>query len=421
MAETEVDPRLVALALKDEIAVEFPEGTVEADPFVPAQAPEVPDVAAPSPHPPPRPAAATARTDHVPVRLEPAPVVPAALEESEVLLHTSVVRGIVPRVSELTVERLGFRLSGREPVGVRWSDVTQVDVRYERVNVRAKTGTTRIALAIDGVAAPELNAAFARVIEEAWHGVFDPEGSAVHELQNQMDKVRDTFHSSDDPFIPLAMGGALGGLMLVLSLALPEVLAFLTRPSVPANAFILGSRLLVFDPRVVLLALAVAAVATALAARAALGPHAASWARGTLRGWHIERPSPLAHARKALALAFLYPAAAGAVVVAALVIALPSARSHATVDPSGIHVVRPVPLFDRSVAWTDVAEIVSLAASGSDHPHGVAALIRSRDGSTVVSTLDLALRNSTDRYFLELTRKWHAQATAKVSGVRGRT
>ena len=410
MAETATDPRLAALALKDEIAIEFPEGTIELDPFVPADAPEVPDDA-----PPP------VRMDRAPLRLEPARAAPAEqLEESEVLLRTSVVRGIVPRVAELTIEHLGFRLSGPEALAVRWSDVTRVDLRYERVNVRAETGTTRIALAVGGVAAPELNAAFARVIEEARAGVFDPEGSAVHELQNEMDTVRDTFHSSDDPFIPLAMGGALVGLTLVLIVALPEVLAFLTRPAVPANAFILGSRLAPFDPRVVILALGVAAVATAVAARAALGAHAAAWARGTLRGWHIERPSPLAHARKVLALAFLYPALAGAVALLAFAVALPSARSHATVDPSGVHVVRPLPVFDRSAAWTDVEEVVPLAASGSDHPHGVAALIRARDGSTLVSTLDLVVRNSTDRYFLELTRKWHAQATSRA-GVAPRT
>lgn len=414
MAETEVDPRLAALALAEEIAVEFPEGTFEEGPVVPAEAPEVPEPLAPIPA-----VIDAAPVEHAPLRLEPTPVAPVEdLEESEVLLTTSVVRGIVPRVTELTLEQLGFRLAGPRPLAVRWSDVTRVDVRHGSVSIRTSRGTTRIALAIDGVAAPELCAGFARVIDEARTGSFRPEGTAVHELQNGLDSVRDTFHSSDDPFIPLAMGGALAGLAVVLALALPEILAVLTRPSVPANAFVLGSRLSALDPRVVLLALAVALLATAVAARAALGAHAAAWARGTLRGWHAGRPSPLAHARRVLAIAFLYPAVSAAIAALALLIAVPSARSHATVDAGGIAVVRPLALFDRSAAWGDVAEIAVLAASGADHPHGVAALIRGSDGSTIVSTLDLPMRNATDRHFLELTRKWHAQATGR-SGATG--
>jgi hypothetical protein len=425
MSQVEVDPRLAALALRDEIAVEFPEGTVEPDPVVPADEPEVPVPAARAPEPAappaPEPAAQPAPVEHAPLRLEPSPEPPVAeLEESEVLLTTSVVRGLVPRVTELTLERLGFRLAGPAPLAVRWSDVTRVDVGLGYVNVRTKRGTARMAMAIDGVAAPELNAGFARVIDEARGGAFEPDGSAVHELQNGLDAVRDTFHSSDDPFIPLAMGGALTGLAAVLALALPEILAFLTRPAVPANAFVLGSRLGILDPRVIFLAVTLAAVATAAAARAALGAHAASWARGTLRGWHIERPSPLAHARKVLALAFLYPAIGAAAALIALAAALPSARSHATVDPTGIAVVRPLPMLDRAAGWSEVGEIVTLAASGSDHPHGVAALVRARDGSSLVSTLELPLRNATDRYFLELTRKWHAQAGGRSGDARPR-
>ena len=419
MAETEapVDPRLAALALANEIVIEFPEGTIEVDEAV---APDVPDVA-PAIEAPPvaaavaEPAVAPAAPPVLEIRLEPVP--PPRLEESDVLLRASVVRGLLPRQAELSIERLGFRLAGTDEPGVRWSEVTSIDVRLGRVRIRAKTGTTTIALAIDGIAAPELSAAFVRVLEEARAGAFDTGGSAVHALQNEMDAVRDTFHESDDAFIPLAMGGALAGLALVLTIALPEILASLTRPAVPANAFVLGSRLAIFDPRVVLLGVAVAATVTSLAARAALGRHAASWARGTLRGWHIERASPLAHLRKTLAVAFLYPAAAAAVAATALAIALPSARSHATVGQTGIQVVRPIPLFDRAALWTDVQEIVALAASGGDHPQGLAALVRGDDGSTIVSTLDLPLRNSTDRYFLELTRKWHAQASARPSEV----
>lgn len=398
---TEVDPRLAALALKDEIRVEFPEATLEDDPVVPAEAAEVP----------------AAPVERAPLRLEAAPVAPASeLEESEVLLVTAVAHGLIPRAAELSLERLGLRIRDREPRAVRWSDVTRIDVRWGRVRVHARSGTLQLALAIDGIAAPELSAAFARVVEEARSGAFDGEGSAVHELQNDMDRVRDTFHSSDDPFIPLAMGAALAGLTAVLALALPEVLSFLTRPPVPANAFVLGSRLSVADPRVVILAVAAAALATSIAARAALGAHAPSWARGTLRGWHAARPSPLAHARTALALVFLYPAVAAAAGALALAVALPSARAHATVDARGIAVVRPIPLFDRSAEWAEVGEIVTLAASGSDHPHGVAALIRATDGSTLVSTVDLPLRNASDRRFLELARRWHAQATARAGG-----
>jgi hypothetical protein len=396
-----VDPRLVALGLTDEIAVEFPEGTVDVDateaaPVVP---PPEPEPLPPSPSPLPRAPLA--------LRAEPSPVA-EPLPESATLIETSVVHGAWPRAAELTIEELGFRVNGRSRVAVRWSDVTSIDVRRGRVNVRAGTATVPLALAVEGVAAPELNAEFARVLSDARDGTLDVQGTAVHELQNAMDSVRDTFEASDDPFIPRALGGALAMLTLILALALPEILSFLTRPAVTANAFVLGSRLQAFDPRVLLVAVAAAALVTSLAARAALGPHAMSWARGTLRGWHIERPSPVAHIRKGVAVVFLYPAAAAALLAAALLIALPSARSHATVDPARIHVVRPLPFFDRTASWSDVVEIVPLAATGAEHPHGLAVLIRFTDGASV-TTQDLPVRNSTDRYFLELTRKWSAR------------
>lgn len=460
-AEAAVDPRLVALGLATEIVIEFPAGTVEVDaldapPVVPERRPVVPE---PPPVPsqavvPPAPIVAPPdeiaitfpiQQDEIPiefppelvedpipqvetpvaqvettivlpiaaeerpaVRLEPTPL-PEPLPESAVLIQTSVVHGLWPRRAELTLEELGFRVAGPQPIAIRWSDVTSIDIRRERVSVRATTETVRLALAVDGVAAPELNEAFARVMSEARAGSLDIEGSAVHELQNAMDTVRDTFHSSDDAFIPLALGGALTVLTVILAFAVPEILAFLTRPTVPQNAFVLGARLAPIDPRVLLIALAAAAIATSLTARGALGVHATSWARGTLRGWHIERPSIVAPLRRGLALVFLYPLVAGAALAVSLLVATPSARSHATVDSTGIHVGRPLPFLDRTATWSDVKEIVPLAASGSDHPHGVAVLIRFNDEATV-TTLDLPVRNATDRYFLELTRKWYAQA-----------
>lgn len=445
-AEAAVDPRLVALGLATEIVIEFPEGTIEVDmlenaaidepvvaepPAALEQAPVIPDqrlvvleqppvLAEPTPAPVIAPTVDapmvvvpidTEESTAVRLELAPEPIAEPAFPESAVLIETSVVHGLWPRRAELTLEELGFRVDGPQPVAIRWSDVTSIDVGRERVNVRAKGTTARLALAIDGVAAPELNEAFARLMSEARAGTLDVQGSVVHELQNAMDSVRDTFHTSDDAFVPFALGGALSVLTVILGFAVPEILAFLTRPAVPANAFVLGARLAPIDPRVLLVALAAAAVATSLTARAALGALATSWARGTLRGWHIGRPSMVRPLRQGLALVFLYPAMAAAALALALVIALPSARSHATVDSGGIHVVRPLPLFDRTAPWSEVKEIVPLVASGSDHPHGVAALIRFTDEGTV-TTQDLPVRNSTDRYFLELTRKWYAQAVS---------
>lgn len=387
------DPRLVALGVVSEIAVEFPEGSVDT---------ELPEEAA----------VAGAPSDAAPAALHLAPTPPAdpePLPESDLLLRTSVVHGLRPRCAELSLERLGLRVSGERPVAMRWSDVTRLEVRRGRVRVHARSAAVALSPAIDGVAAPELNAAFARVLSDARAGCLDLQGTAVHELQNATDAVRDTFAESDDAFVPLALGGALVALSIVLALALPEILAFATRPAAPPNAFVLGGRLAAFDPRVVILALAAAAAATSLAARAALGAHATSWARGTLRGWHRERPTIVARLRRGLALVFLHPALAGAVAALALAAAVPGARSHASVDAAGVRALGGLPAFDRSAAWPDVEEVVAIAAAGPEHPQGLAVLVRFRDG-TVLSTQDRPVRNASDRALLELARKWHVQA-----------
>lgn len=467
VAETEakVDPRLVALGFATEIVIEFPAGTVEIDalegttdevrhPVVPERVP-LPETASLAPEPvaeppivelplvelpiaaepivelaveAPAPAviaepmvvkpvtvkpvvAKPVVAEPVVIRLEPAAVV-EALPPSAVLLRTSVVHGLWPRHSELSLEELGLRVGGSDAIAMRWSDVTAIEVRGGRVELRTKAASLKLGMTVDGVETPELSEVFSHVLADAREGTFDPQGSSVHELQNAMDAVRDTFHSSDDAFIPLALGGALSVLTVILAVAVPEILSFLTRPAVPLNTFVLGSRLAPFDPRVLAVAFFAAALVTSLTARAALGPHATSWARGTLRGWHMARPSIVGPLRRGLALVFLHPAVAGTALAVALALAIPSARSHAIVGAAGIHVVRPIPLYDRTATWKEVQEIVVLAASGADHPHGVAALIRFNDLGTV-TTQDLPVHNSTDRYFLELTRKWHAQAAEK--------
>jgi len=106
---------------------------------------------------------------------------------------------------------------------------------------------------------------------------------------------------------------------------------------------------------------------------------------------------------------FLHPAIAAAALALAVALALPSARVQATVDQQGVQRLGPLPFFDRSAPWTDVEEIVVTAASGGNHPDGHGVLIRFIDRTTV-ATQDLPVRNGGDRYFYELTRKWHAQA-----------
>jgi len=446
-AEAAVDPRLVALGLATEIVIEFPEGTVEEDAVAAEVAPPPRPIAPPAkpvaplpilvmpaaalvpPAPPPityvaprpvvpvadevpvvMPEISKAPPDPRPLVIEAMPVVaPEPLAESQVLLRTAVILGRWPRPAELTLQQLGFRVAAPRPVAVAWNDVTAIEPGRAHVRVRTQSERIDLVVGIDGVAAPELNERFAAVLSEARDGALDLEGTAVHELQNATDALRDGFHATDDAFIPIALGGALSLLTLILALALPELLSFATRPSVPANAFLLEGRLAIVDPRVLIAAVGGAAAITALVARASLGAQAGSWARGTLRGWHIERPSIVAPLRRALALVFLSPAVAAAAFGLALVLALPSARVHATVDQLGVQRFGPLPAFDQSASWTEVEEIVATAVSGGGHPDGLAVLIRSIDGSTL-TTQDLQVRNGTDRYFYDLTRKWRAQA-----------
>lgn len=338
----------------------------------------------------------------------PVPVVAGASEplpQSTALFHAPILLGFPAREVDLHVEELGFRIETERPLGVPWSEVTAVTARRGHVVVGAEARTITFALALDGVAEPTLAAPFARVLTEAKAGDFDPSGTAFNDLQNAIDAIRDRFHEGDDPVFPVLVGSVTLLLTIGFAVVLPDALAIGTRATPPGDGFLVASRVSSVDPRVLVAATGAAAMLCALAAWAALGRQAGAWARGTLRGWHSERTAFVGPARRMLALVVRYPALGAAALLLGVVAAIPSARTQAIVDATGIVTIRELPFLDRHRSWSSVTELLTIPAAPGQHAERVAVVIRFADDSTL-NTYDLYVRNGTDRQMYEMALAW---------------
>src|SRR5438094_9041246 len=96
--------------------------------------------------------------------------------------------------------------------------------------------------------------------------------------------------------------------------------------------------------------------------RAAVGRAAPAWARGPLRGWHEGARRPVALLRRGLAAIVLNPSIAAALLLAAIVTMLPSARAQTLSDESGLPIMRALPFFDDNRAWTSVKDMTTAPA-----------------------------------------------------------
>jgi hypothetical protein len=346
-----------------------------------------------------------------PEKVKPLPKPRFILPPSGVLLRGPIVMGYPEQKLQITLEQLGFRIDGKEPIDVPWSEVREIKPRRGRVVVRTKGRPVAFGIPVEGVAEPTLSGPLARVVKEASGGSLDLAGSAFLELQNATDSLRDRFHDEDDPLVPTVVGlvFVLGG--LTFTAILPDALAIATRSPIAPGAYLLDHPLVGFDPRVLAAAFAAAAMLSAGIVRVAMGKAATAWARGTLRGWNEAGRKPIVLARRALAAIVLNPAMAAAVLLAAVVLTLPSLRVQTVIDQSGFHITTAFPLFDENRAWSTVTDVSTIDAPTTQHFEGVAVVFTFKDRGPL-STLDGRLRGGSDRQLVTSAAKWRAEHSA---------
>src|SRR5437870_6273452 len=454
----EVDPRLVALGLVPAPSAPATPDWETAAPPKPADwqtpappkptdwvIPTAPTVApAPPPPPPPPPLAAAMPT---PVKAVAAPAIPTKKEKaakpkkekeakaakaakpviakpekakpvpkprfilppSGVLLRGPIVMGYPEQKLQITLEQLGFRINAKEPIDVAWTDVRDIKTRRGRVVVRTKGRPVAFGIPVEGVAEPTLAGPLARVVKEASGGSLDLAGSSFLELQNATDSLRDHFHDEDDPLVPTVVGLVFTLAGLTFTALMPDALAIATRTPVASGAYLLDYPLAGFDPRILAAAFGLAAMLAAGIVRVAMGQAATASARGTLRGWHEGARRPVALLRRGLAAIVLNPSIAAALLLAAIVTMLPSARAQTIIDESGFHIMRALPFFDDNRAWTSVKDMTTVPAPTLQHFEGVAVVFTFTDGAQI-TTLDAHLRGGTDKQLLTSATEWKREA-----------
>jgi len=343
-----------------------------------------------------------------PERVKPAPKPRFVLPPSGVLLRGPIVMGYPEQKLQITLEQLGFRINAKEPIDVAWTDVREIKSRRGRVVVRTKGRPVAFGIPVEGVAEPTLAGPLSRVVKEASGGSLDLAGSSFLELQNATDSLRDHFHDEDDPLVPTVVGLVFGLAGLTFTAILPDALAIATRNPIAPGAYLLDYPLAGFDPRILVAAFAAAAMLAAGIVRVAMGKAATAWARGTLRGWHEAGRKPIVLARRGLAAIVLNPAIAAAVLLAAVVLTLPSLRVQTIIDGSGFHIMTAFPLFDDNRAWSSVTDVTTIDAPTTQHFEGVAVVFTFKDKGPL-STLDGRLRGGSDRQLVTSAQKWRAE------------
>jgi hypothetical protein len=344
-----------------------------------------------------------------PEKVKPAPKPRFVLPPSGVLLRGPIVMGYPEQKLQITLEQLGFRINAKEPIDVAWTDVREIKSRRGRVVVRTKGRPVAFGIPVEGVVEPTLAGPLARVVKEASGGSLDLAGSSFLELQNATDSLRDHFHDEDDPLVPTVVGLVFALAGLTFTALMPDALAIATRTPLAAGAYLLDYPLAGFDPRILAAAFAAAAMLAAGIVRVAMGKAATAWARGTLRGWHEGGRRPVALLRRALAAIVLNPSIAAAVLLAAIVLCLPSARAQTIIDESGFHIMRALPFFDDNRPWSSVKDMKTVPAPTLQHFEGVAVVFTFNNASDI-TTLDAHLRGGTDKQLLASATQWQREA-----------
>ena len=306
------------------------------------------------------------------------------------------------------LDESGIRISGTGAARrIAWRDARSISVDRGRVHVVASSGSISLAIALDGVGEPELAPLFARVLEEGRAGTLEPRAGALHELALGIDRALETFADADDPAVPLVVAGFAAFAGLVLVAALPTILMLAARIEPAPGAFAILPRIAFFDPRVLVAAFAAAIALAAAVGRLALGPSAATWARGTVRGWHRNAFGAEEIARRIAARLMLAPAIAAMVAAVALVTLAPSAFARTVLDQEGVHEASGLPFISRDRSWAEVLEVTPVSVGFGERAEGFDTLLVFSDGSRL-STRGRDLTGGTARAIYDFA-KAHAR------------
>lgn len=289
---------------------------------------------------------------------------------------------------------------------ISWPDARSVTAEHGRVRLVSPRETVILSIALDGVPEPALAPFFARVLADARRGTLSSAG-ALHELTLAIDATIEGFTDTDDPVIPLAVGGFAIVAGVILLAAVPALVMYAARVSPAPGAFAILPRSSAFDPRVLVAAFAGGAALAAGIARFALGGSAAGWARGTLRHWHLNATGAEDAARRAIARLVLFGRVALVVAVAALVLALQPMFARTIVDGAGLHTAMGLPFLARDVPWSEVTGVVPVAVGFAERPEGFATTLVLADGSRV-STRGRDLAGGSERALYDFS-KAHAR------------
>ena len=302
------------------------------------------------------------------------------------------------------LDQSGIRITGGEiALAIPWRDVRSISVDRGQTLVVSGVASTAITVVLDGIGEPGLAPLFASVLEEGRAGTLASPTGARHELALGIDRVLEGFADADDPIVPIAVGVCTVLAGFVILAALPATVQLAARVQPAPGSFALLPRIAFFDPRTIVAAFGAAAALSVVVARTALGPAAASWARGALRGWHRNVAGVEAVARRAIAKLMLAPRVAAVVAAIAVVTLLPSAFARTVVDGDGVHEASGFPFIGWDHRWAELNNVVPIAVGYGERAEGFDTMLVFTDGSKV-STRGRDLVGGSERGLYDLAR-----------------
>ena len=333
------------------------------------------------------------------------------LEPVHVARPSAVVRQAVqvrngyrdrPAICELDANGIRISLTGTDRT-IAWRDLRSISIDHGRIRVVSPHGTISLSIAPDGVAEPDLAPLFARVLEEGRDGSLEAGAGALHELALGMDRSLESFADADDPVVPLAVGAfaAIAGIVLVA--ALPTIVMLAARVDPGPGAFALLPRIAFFDPRVLVAAFAASIALAVAVGRLALGPAAATWARGTTRGWHHNAFGAEESARRIVARLMLAPGIAAAIALVAVGSLAPSAFARTVIDQGGIHQASGLPFLSHDRSWAELLDVSPITVGFGERVEGFDTLLAFTDGSRL-STRGQDLVGGSERAVYDFAR-----------------
>ena len=325
--------------------------------------------------------------------------------------------GVFSNPGSVTAAPAGIVLDERgRSHAFEWNEVRSVAVRRGRIELvtvaeRERTARTkdgpatrryvdqrvhRFVPAVDGVREPALVETFARVLDDMRQGTFRFNGTSWLEHQNRVEHLRTEFAAQDEPVIVTAAVGLWVAIGVVLALVIPLALNLAEVRAMPAGVFVLRDRIGAFDPRTLVAAFALSALATMAVLRFALGTQAVVWVRGIARGWkrggHLRRTGLLLFGRSLLGTS-----SAAVFALLALLTFWPNVAATVYLDEGGVRNAVLLPFVSIDERWTGATAV----------PSGTGVLVRFPDGR-MLSTVGRELGGGSVAQLLVYAERWSA-------------